>query len=87
MEVKREARAGTEEKSDIVVTVSPGSEGIRLELESTVARSFGNAIRTTIENVVREAGVTDVNIRASDKGALDYVIKARTKTALARACR
>lgn len=87
MEVKRKARAGTNEKSDIYVEVSPEKGGIYIELESTVGRCFGENIEATIKKAVEQSGVRDARIKAIDKGALDYVIEARMETVLKRACR
>lgn len=81
------AQAGTLESNDIMITVAPGSKGsgIVIELESIVLAQYGQAIRKTISTVIAEQNVTDVYIKAVDRGALDCTIQARTLAALTRA--
>ncbi len=86
MELKP-AQAGTLESNDIMITVAPGAQGsgVSIELESIVFAQYGQAIRKTIAAVIAGQNVTDVYIKAVDRGALDCTIRARTMTALARA--
>ncbi len=83
--VSKAAQAGTLESNDIMIIVGPGSGGIALDIESIVGKQFGAAIRQSILEGVRERGITDIQIKVIDKGALDYTIRARLATALARA--
>lgn len=78
------ACAGTDEKSDVVVQVEPGADGVVLEVHSVVANQFGPAIEASVREVAAQLGVTDVIIRANDRGALDCVLRARVETALRR---
>lgn len=87
MEIKRGAVAGTLESSDIMVTVLPGSGGVRISLTSSVEVYFGDAIRETMRAVLEELGVTNADVEAVDHGALDCTIRARVTTAVRRACR
>ena len=87
MVVKRAARAGTLESSDISVTVWPDEEGLTVTLVSSVENQFGDAIRAAIREVAEEMGVTNASIEAVDHGALDCTIRARVETAIERACR
>jgi citrate lyase subunit gamma (acyl carrier protein) len=79
------AQAGTLESNDIMIMVEPGTNGIVLSLDSIVKKQFGQAIAQTILAEVKKRGLTDINIKATDRGALDYAIAARTATALSRA--
>ena len=83
----RPAQAGTLESSDIMITVAPGEKGsgIVIELDSIVLAQYGQAIRHTLGNTVIEQGVTDIYIKAVDRGALDCTIRARMLAVLARA--
>lgn len=86
MNITHVAKAGTLESNDILVMVMPAeTPGITLELESIVMQQFGDQIRATILNTLKAMGVSDVRIKAQDKGALDYTIEARVETALRRA--
>lgn len=86
MKITKVAKAGTLESNDILVMVMPADKpGIDLELESIVMKQFGDQIRETIMNTLKNQGITDVRIKAQDKGALDYTIEARIETALQRA--
>ena len=87
MVVRRAARAGTLESSDISVTVWPDEEGLTIALTSSVENQFGDAIRASIREVATEMGVTKAAIEAVDHGALDCTIRARVETAIERACR
>lgn len=80
-------QAGTLESSDIMITVSPCSSGsgVTVELDSIVLGQYGNLIRQTINEVVEKNGVSDIFIKAVDRGALDCTIRARMLTALNRA--
>ncbi len=84
MELKVTATAGTLESSDIQIILEPATDGIELELESTVMLQFGEQIEDVIINTLKEAGVTNAKIFANDKGAIDAVIKSRVLTAVYR---
>lgn len=85
MEVK-EAFAGTLESGDILIQIEPSkSPGIQIELDSTVAFQFGEQIRQVIKDSLSEFGITQAHVRATDKGALDCTIRARTTAAAVRA--
>ena len=86
MVISKEASAGNVTKNDALVTVSPNSEnGIEVELISIVDKQFGKSMIKAAEDMAHEMGVTSAHIRVEDKGALDYVIKARTEAAILRA--
>lgn len=74
---------GTMESNDCLITVTEG-EGIFVEINSIVYDFFGDKILDVIMDTLKELGVDNVNVRCDDKGALDYTIKARLVTALAR---
>jgi citrate lyase subunit gamma (acyl carrier protein) len=84
MRIEKNSIAGTLESSDIFVEISPG-QGVEIELSSVVMPQFGDSIKQSILDVVRDMQVQDVHIKANDRGALDCVIRARLKTALLRA--
>ncbi len=86
MEIKHGAVAGTLESSDIMITVLPGTEGIRLSLTSSVEQYYGDAIRETMRAVLQEYGIDHAEVEAVDHGALDCTIRARMTTAIRRAC-
>lgn len=84
MELKT-AFAGTLESGDIIVEISPAtSKGIDIQLKSTVSYQFGEQIKKVIKETLSELNITDACVNATDKGALDCTIKART---IAAACR
>ncbi|ARC83722.1 citrate lyase acyl carrier protein [Clostridium argentinense CDC 2741] len=86
MEIKKVAKAGTLESNDIYIMVMPNDEGgIELELESIVIKQFGDEIRKTILDTLNDLGVEKAIVKAQDKGALDYTIKARVETVVKRA--
>lgn len=72
------------ESSDAYVEIEPGTQGIRLRLESVVAQQFGDAIRAVVREVLEEQGVESANVRVVDRGALECVLRARVETAVLR---
>ncbi|MCG0737114.1 citrate lyase acyl carrier protein [Lactiplantibacillus plantarum] len=85
MEIKTTAVAGTLESSDIQIMLMAGDNGIQIDLESDVIKQFGAQIKHVITTTLQQLNIDNVKVRAVDKGALDYVIKARTITAAQRA--
>lgn len=84
MEITRCASAGTMESSDAYVEIAPGTDGIRLELESVVMAQFGEAIEGAVRQVLQELDVENADVRVVDRGALECVIRARVETAVLR---
>ena len=86
MKINSIAKAGTLESNDIYVVLMPNEDdNIKIELDSIVIKQFGDAIKETIINTLKELDITSVTVNAQDKGALDYTIKARIETAVKRA--
>ena len=85
MEIKP-ASAGTLESGDILVRIAPASsDGLSIELESSVAAQFGGQIRKLITETLEGLGVEKADVTAVDKGALDCTIRARVTAAAVRA--
>jgi len=86
MELKKPAMAGTTESSDVMITLRPNPEGgIVIDLKSDVKALFGDAIEKTIREVLGDFDVRDALVNVVDKGALDFVIRARMQCAICRA--
>lgn len=86
MDINKISKAGTVESNDIYIVIMPNeSKGIELELESIVIKQFGEDIKRVIFSTLEELGVKNAIIKAQDKGALDYTIRARVETAVKRA--
>lgn len=86
MDIERVAKAGSLESNDILIMVAPNEqEGIDLKLESIVIKQFGDKIEKTILDTLKELNVNKAKVVAQDKGALDFTIRARVKTAVERA--
>lgn len=86
MNVSKIAKAGTQESNDILIMVAPNdNNGIELELESIVMEQFGEQIKKVIMEKLSEMKIQNIKVKAQDKGALDYTIKARVETAISRA--
>jgi len=83
MDILKCASAGTMESSDAYVEIEPGT-GIEITLESVVAGQFGDAIRQTVREVLKEQGVKNAAVRVVDRGALDCVLRARVEAAILR---
>ena len=82
----RQATAGTLESGDIMIQIAPTDhEGLDIQLQSSVAYQFGNQIRAVISETLEGLGITSAEVYATDKGALDCTIRARTTAAAVRA--
>ena len=82
-EIIRFATAGTDEKSDAVVTVEPAT-GLQLEINSVVMNQFGQSIEASVREILAQYGVEKATVQVADRGALDCVLCARVETALLR---
>lgn len=78
------ATAGTDEKSDAIITVEPCESGLQLQIKSVVMNQFGSAIEASVREVLAEMGVQNAIVRVADRGALDCVLRARVETAVLR---
>jgi len=86
MVINKISKAGTLESNDIYVIIMPNEEGgIVIELESMVMKQFGAEIERAIRETLEDLEVKDAIVKAQDKGALDYTIRARVETAVKRA--
>ena len=86
MEIKN-AVAGTLESGDILVQIGPakpGDTGLAVDLESSVAAQFGKQIKELIAGTLKELGIENAVVKATDKGALDCTIRARVTAAAVR---
>ncbi|MGE4352580.1 MAG: citrate lyase acyl carrier protein [Oscillospiraceae bacterium] len=83
MKITKYAVAGTLESSDAMVTVEP-NDVLEIEIESVVLAEYGQQIRCTVEQALRQLGVTAAKVHISDRGALDCVLSARLQTAVHR---
>ena len=84
--IQKSAYAGTLESSDVFVQIEPiSTDEIKIELESSVLEMYGEDITTLIQDTITKLEVSFVHVKVQDKGALDYVIKARLQSAISRA--
>ncbi len=84
MDIIKPSKAGTYESNDIYIMLFPGYEENLIELESVVYDCFGYQIKKVIKDVLKENNINHVLVKAIDKGALDYTIRARMITAIKR---
>jgi len=86
MQVIQSAVVGTLESSDIQISIFPNpGNGIEIQLQSVVKTQFGDAILATMKEVLESFGITEAFVDAADRGALDWVIRARMQAACCRA--
>ena len=83
-DIIKAAIAGTDEKSDAIVTIAPNAQGLQLEIKSVVMNQFGAAIEASVREVLAEKGVENAIVTVADRGALDCVLRARVETAILR---
>ena len=78
---------GEARDSDVIIELNLDNKGTEIEIISKLKYMFGEQIKSSVESVLREFNVENAYVRVEDYGALDFVIRARTKTALKRALR
>lgn len=81
--MKTFATAGTFESNDCMVTVK-FSDKLIIEIESVVFEQFGSQIIKVAQETLKEMKIESLHVFIKDKGALDYTIIARIKTACKR---
>lgn len=80
MKINQPAVAGTLESGDVMIRIAPlDTQDIDLQINSSVEKQFGDAIRTTILDVLARYNVRGVQLNVDDKGALDCILRARLK--------
>lgn len=85
MKIVREALAGTQESSDLLVKIAPADGELEIVIHSEVIKQFGDRIRQVVQETLSAMAVEQGVIIVSDKGALDCVIRARLQSAVLRA--
>ncbi len=86
MEIKKAAMVGTLESSDIQISISPNpGRGLDIQLQSVVKAQFGDSIIATITEVLKSFGIEDAIVDAVDRGALEWIIRARMQSACCKA--
>lgn len=87
MKINQAAVAGTLESGDVMLRILPlDTQEIDLQINSSVEKQFGDAIRATILAVLAHYDIRGVQLNVDDKGALDCILRARLEALLARAC-
>ena len=66
------------------IPISESIDKLSVQLESVVQAQFGQAILSVVSEVLQEQGVEGANVRITDRGALECVLRARLETALLR---
>lgn len=80
----KNSMAGSLESNDVLIELFANEKGRIIELESVVKKQFNDAILQTVNILLDEYGLENIKVVINDKGALDYTIKARLKTAILR---
>jgi citrate lyase subunit beta/citryl-CoA lyase len=73
---------GDDVRSDCHVAYSPGDETLVFEVTSKVDYLYGDAIEASVRRVADGLGVTTGRLTIVDRGALDWVLLARTESCL-----
>jgi citrate lyase subunit gamma (acyl carrier protein) len=78
-------QAGSLESGDVLLGIKrKETPGIVIQLTSPVKAQFGDRMLEVIRETLAQAGVDGLEVQAADRGALDYVIRARVLTAVNR---
>jgi citrate lyase subunit beta/citryl-CoA lyase len=76
---------GDDVRSDCHVAFEPGDGPIVLDISSKVDYLYGDAITAAVKRVADSLGIGGGSIRVVDRGALEWVLLARTEACLRRA--
>ncbi|MFW6284839.1 MAG: citrate lyase acyl carrier protein [Bacillota bacterium] len=74
---------GSLESSDCMVTLFE-ADAPAIEIDTIVHDAFHDHIKNLVETILAEHQLSHLSVRVQDKGALDYAIRARLETAIAR---
>lgn len=83
--MSRQGSCGNVKPSDARVHVDLDIKGIHVTINSKFKELFGTHMKQAVMSVLEEEGIQDIHITVEDDGALDFVIRARLKTAIRRA--
>jgi citrate lyase subunit gamma (acyl carrier protein) len=75
---------GQVRKCDVKVSVDLDVDGIEIEIISKFDKMFKTHMEKAVRDVLSEEGVLDAKVVVEDEGALDFAIRARTRTAIRR---
>lgn len=75
--------AGTYDSSDCMILLKE-NKTLQIEIDSVVIKQFGRQIKETILDVLNYRGYSNIYVKITDKGALEYTIRARLNEALDR---
>ena len=76
---------GEAKASDAVVSVNLDHHERKVEIKSKLEEMFGKLIKLAVTEALDEMEIKTAHVTVEDFGALDFIIKARTKTAIRRA--
>lgn len=78
-------KCGKEKKSDCVVEVQLIDDIRDIQVSSKMKQLFGRHIENAVLDILDEFDIKGASVLVKDFGALDFVVKARIKTALREA--
>ena len=81
--MKQEGVAGTEEREDCIMRISPAEPGtgIQIEIEGKSRDVFRDEVFKIITDTLLKMGVKDAKVWSSGKSPLNFTIIARVKAA------
>lgn len=85
--LRREGSAGTEEREDCIVRLSPAEPGtgIDIEIEGKSRDFFRDDVFKVFENTLKDMGIVDAKVWSKGQSPLNFTIIARTKAAAIKA--
>ncbi|MDO4582109.1 MAG: citrate lyase acyl carrier protein [Bacillota bacterium] len=85
MQLKKPAVVGTLESCDVQITLFPNpGKGVEINLDSIVKVMFEKSILQTVREELEKFQISDAIVQINDKGAFDWVIRARMQAAICR---
>ena len=81
--LKREAQAGTHEREDCIVKLTPAEPGtgIKIDIEGKSRDFFRDEVFKVFEDTLKKMGIEDAHVFSEGRSPLNFTIIARTKAA------
>ena len=74
------SKAGNQARSDCEVIVKGGKP--KLVINCKIEKIYGKAVEKTVKEMLKQLDASKLNIEVNDRGALDFVLRARIEAAV-----
>lgn len=83
--VTKQGYCGHKRPSDVQVHVVLNHISCQIDIQSPLKNMFGRHMKEAVLEVLKSENIQHIKVELQDDGALDFVIRARVRTAIRRA--